>query len=101
MRSKVAVNHQHIPSSHSITSSRSGFVPLFQTRLRSSPSQWRTFIYFTLFAPTAPQIQSITVEDMRQFLQCWERPDSAVLGIVGDFQPAQVRCAVLCHAVPC
>lgn len=37
-----------------------------------------------------PQIQSITVDDMRQFLQRWERPDSAVLGIVGDFQPAQV-----------
>jgi len=32
---------------------------------------------------------------MRAFLQRWERPDSAVLGIVGDFQPAQVRCAVL------
>lgn len=41
--------------------------------------------------PTPEQIQSITVEDMRQFLQCWERPDSAVLGIVGDFQPAQMQ----------
>jgi zinc protease len=41
--------------------------------------------------PTPEQIQSITVEDMRQFLQRWERPDSAVLGIVGDFQPAQMQ----------
>lgn len=76
---------------------------VLQPRRRSSPLQWRTlvFVYFTLFVPNVLQIQSITVDDMRQFLQRWERPDSAVLGIVGDFQPAQVRCAVLCCAVPC
>ena len=37
------------------------------------------------------QISSITAEDVRAFLAKWERPDAAVLGIVGDFDPRQVK----------
>lgn len=34
----------------------------------------------------APQVEGIGVEDVRRFLQAWERPDSAVLGLVGEYQ---------------
>jgi zinc protease len=39
------------------------------------------------------QIKGISAEDVRAFLSTWERPDAAVLGIVGDFEPRQV-CAL-------
>ena len=35
--------------------------------------------------PNLQQIQSLTVEDVRKWIRTWERPDTAVLGIVGDF----------------
>ncbi|KAL4438208.1 hypothetical protein ABPG77_010569 [Micractinium sp. CCAP 211/92] len=41
--------------------------------------------------PTPEQISSITVEDARAFLARWQRPDAAVLGIVGDFDPRQMQ----------
>lgn len=34
---------------------------------------------------TLETVSSITQEDIANFLRTWERPDSAVLGIVGDF----------------
>lgn len=37
------------------------------------------------------QISSITVDDVRAFLAKWQRPDAAVLGIVGDFDPRQMQ----------
>ncbi|KAL4448464.1 hypothetical protein ABPG75_005683 [Micractinium tetrahymenae] len=41
--------------------------------------------------PTPQQISSITADDVRGFLAKWERPDAAVLGIVGDFDPGQMQ----------
>ncbi|EFN56163.1 hypothetical protein CHLNCDRAFT_7930, partial [Chlorella variabilis] len=41
--------------------------------------------------PTPEQIASISVDDMRTFLATWQRPDAAVLGIVGDFEPRQMQ----------
>lgn len=55
------------------------------------PLLWRAQ-QLPLCSPRPLQIQSITVDDMRAFLATWERPDSAVLGLVGDFEPRQVRC---------
>ncbi|KAL6762438.1 Metalloenzyme, LuxS/M16 peptidase-like protein [Haematococcus lacustris] len=37
--------------------------------------------------PTMAGIQSITRQDLLNFIADWERPDSAVLGVVGDFSP--------------
>jgi zinc protease len=37
--------------------------------------------------PTAAGVASISREDMQRFVQAWERPDGAVLGISGDFEP--------------
>lgn len=39
---------------------------------------------------TSKQIQSITISDVQAFLSTWERPDSAVVGLVGDFDSRQV-----------
>ena len=102
--SKVAVNHQHIPSSHSITSSRSGLVPLFQTRLRSSPSQWRTFIYLFYFVCAhraadpvhhcgghAAIPAALGAARQRGAGHCGGLPAS----------PGALRCAALRCAVPC
>ena len=43
-----------------------------------------------LCSSTPRQIKGISAEDVRAFLSTWERPDGAVLGIVGDFEPRQV-----------
>ena len=36
--------------------------------------------------PTKAQISSITREDLTGFLAKWQRPDAALLGLVGDFE---------------
>lgn len=41
--------------------------------------------------PTPEQISGITADDVRTFLATWQRPDAAVLGIVGDFDPKQMQ----------
>ncbi len=40
--------------------------------------------------PTINQVSSITVEDANNWLATWERPDSAVLGLVGSFEPKEM-----------
>lgn len=35
---------------------------------------------------TTAQVESISADDIKAFLAAWERPDSAVMGIVGDFK---------------
>eukprot|EP00877_Chromochloris_zofingiensis_P000718 jgi/Chrzof1/10647/Cz05g06170.t1 len=42
----------------------------------------------SIYARTANKadVKSITTADMKQFMTEWQRPDSAVLGLVGDFQ---------------
>ncbi|GFR43894.1 hypothetical protein Agub_g5024, partial [Astrephomene gubernaculifera] len=37
--------------------------------------------------PTPASISSITPADLRAYVDRWERPDAAVLGVVGAFQP--------------
>jgi zinc protease len=41
--------------------------------------------------PTLDQIASITTEDVKTWLLQWERPDIAVLGIVGDFKSSEME----------
>lgn len=41
--------------------------------------------------PTAESLKSITREDLAQFYQQHYRPDTTVLAMVGNFDPAQVR----------
>ena len=37
------------------------------------------------------QVAGITVEDARAFLATWQRPDTAVMGLVGDFDAAEMQ----------
>jgi zinc protease len=44
---------------------------------------------------TSPEmLRAISLEDVSDFLARWERPDTAVLGIVGDFDVAEMRARV-------
>jgi len=40
--------------------------------------------------PTIAQVSSITADDTKNWLATWERPDTAVLGLVGDFDPVKM-----------
>jgi len=40
--------------------------------------------------PTVAQVSSITADDAKNWLATWERPDTAVLGLVGDFDPVKM-----------
>ncbi|KAI8463240.1 MAG: Metalloenzyme, LuxS/M16 peptidase-like protein [Monoraphidium minutum] len=44
--------------------------------------------------PTVSGINSITRQDLQDYWAAWERPDAAVLGIVGDFEPAAMEAVV-------
>jgi zinc protease len=44
--------------------------------------------------PTAETAGSVTSEDVRAFARRWQRPDAAVLGVVGDFDPRAMRALV-------
>ncbi|GAB4817295.1 hypothetical protein N2152v2_004341 [Parachlorella kessleri] len=44
--------------------------------------------------PTPQQVQGIGQEDVRQYLSTWERPDMAILGIVGDFNSRDMTALV-------
>jgi zinc protease len=44
--------------------------------------------------PTAATAASVTREDVRAFARRWQRPDAAVIGVVGDFDPAEMRALV-------
>ncbi|KAG2498991.1 hypothetical protein HYH03_003177 [Edaphochlamys debaryana] len=37
--------------------------------------------------PTPESVNAITREDLRAYVERWERPDAAVLGVVGAFEP--------------
>jgi zinc protease len=37
--------------------------------------------------PRIANIAALSVQDARQFLSTWERPDNAIMGVVGDFEP--------------
>ena len=43
-------------------------------------------------SPTAAQVGSVTTADVAAFLHTWERPDSAVFGLVGKPILRFVRC---------
>lgn len=53
------------------------------------PTQAHTILSYAS-SISSTQIKSITVADVRSFLSTWQRPDSAVLGIVGDFESNQM-----------
>ncbi len=40
--------------------------------------------------PTIAQVSSITADDAKTWLATWERPDTAVLGLVGSFKPKEM-----------
>jgi len=44
--------------------------------------------------PTAATAGAVTREDVAAFARRWQRPDAAVLGVVGDFDPAEMRALV-------
>ncbi|KAK9830103.1 hypothetical protein WJX72_009788 [[Myrmecia] bisecta] len=44
--------------------------------------------------PTPDQVRGITRQDIRDYLAAWERPDGAVFGISGDFEPAAMKAAI-------
>ncbi|KAK9809719.1 hypothetical protein WJX73_009490 [Symbiochloris irregularis] len=41
--------------------------------------------------PQLDQIASIQREDIQQYLQQWQRPDTAILGVLGDFDSSTMR----------
>ncbi len=40
--------------------------------------------------PTPEAVASLSRADMRAFVEAWERPDGAVLGLSGDFEPGEM-----------
>lgn len=62
-------------------------------------STWQAHIG-SLHCCAALQVLSITLDDVRQFLAAWERPDSAVLGVVGE-APQPLPLVTFSHAGFC
>lgn len=44
--------------------------------------------------PTVGQLQTVTKSDIKSWLKTWQRPDTAVLGIVGDFTARDMKSLV-------
>ncbi|GLC43089.1 hypothetical protein PLESTB_000864300 [Pleodorina starrii] len=45
-------------------------------------------------SPTRPGISSISPADLRAYAAAWERPDAAVLGLLGPFEPREMLALV-------